>query len=464
MFIDLLKMNNLFKKNLQYLLLGIILIIHSLILTKLIFFPYPELFVYPYLTNNGLIPYSQILDQHFPGLMFLPANFNNLGMTDEVSARFWLIGIVLLTHLFLFFITKFILKDGKKALLVNFLYLLWQPFFEGWVLWIDNFIPLFLLPTFYFILKKKFFTAGLFLGLGITTKQTIIPLAGLIFLYLLFTKDFRALWRYSLGSFIPVGLMLIYIFSKGYFIDFWYWTVVFNLTIYAKFGTQIPTSFGFIVRVFVVYITSLIAYFAEDRRLKLILGLFLLGSLVGTFDRANFVHYQPSLPFAILATVIGIFSLPKKYLTVIGRVSLFILIGVYSVITIWWQTTFYRGHLSDKVFFFDDSTKKTASKIMEYTDEKDKIFVFGGAPHLYQMSKTLPAGEIFVFQFPWFLKVSENRILDGIKKDQPEIIIYQDIDIEGHKITDFAKNIDQYIKQNYQKIDNVDQVEILRKI
>src|SRR3990170_6955059 len=103
-----------FKKIFIYFLLGIILLIHTLILTKLIFFPYPELFIYPYLTNHGLKPYTQILDQHFPGLMFLPVNFDNLGVNDEYIARIWLIAVVVITQLLLFLISKEILKSNKK--------------------------------------------------------------------------------------------------------------------------------------------------------------------------------------------------------------------------------------------------------------------------------------------------------------------------------------------------------------
>ena len=62
------------------------------------------------------------------------------------------------------------------------------------------------------------------------------------------------------------------------------------------------------------------------------------------------------------------------------------------------------------------------------------------------MSQTLPAGDIFVFQFPWFLKIAEDRILEGVKKDKPNIIVSdRTVEIEGQNITDFAKNIDQYI-------------------
>src|SRR5687767_59132 len=116
---------------LTFLLFGLIILAHSFILTKLIFFPYPELFVYPYLTNHGLLPYSQILDQHFPGLLFLPINFDNLGMISADVARLWSIVIVILTHMLIFFVSKEILKSEKKAIMVNLLFLLWQPFLEG---------------------------------------------------------------------------------------------------------------------------------------------------------------------------------------------------------------------------------------------------------------------------------------------------------------------------------------------
>src|SRR3989344_2671756 len=205
----------------------LIIILHIFILGELVFFPYPELFIYPYLTNQGLKPYAQILDQHFPGLMFLPINLDNLWMNDESSARLWLFGIVLITHLLLYFISKNILGK-KRALLVNFLYLIWQPFFEGWVLWIDNFLPLLLLPAFYFTLRKKFFLAGIFLGLGVVMKQSIIPLAGLVFLYVLFEKDFKGLLNFSIGGLIPIIFLFIFILKQGVLVDFWYWTIIFN--------------------------------------------------------------------------------------------------------------------------------------------------------------------------------------------------------------------------------------------
>lgn len=92
------------------------------------------------------------------------------------------------------------------------------------------------------------------------------------------------------------------------------------------------------------------------------------------------------------------------------------------------------------------------------------MFVFGAAPQLYQMTNTLPAGDIFVFQFPWFLQVSEDRILDGIKKDKPKIIIAdKKVEIEKWPITEFASKINGYIDMNYEILEKVDHAFILMR-
>lgn len=447
------------KKTFIYLLLGIILLAHTLILTKLIYFPYPEIFIYPYLTNHGLKPYSQILDQHFPGLLFLPINFGNLGLNTPFDARMWSIAIVLITHVMLFLIAGEIFKSKKKAILVNILFLIWQPFFEGWVLWIDNFLPLLLLPAFYTLCKKKFFVTGLLLGLAIIFKQIVIPLSLLVLIYVYWaSRNIKFSLKFLLGLLIPVSLMIIYLISIGVFGDFWYWAIIFNLTTYAQSGTKAPPSIGFITRTLLVYAAAIFALFdKKNRTLVYILFIFIAGSLLGAFERGDFVHSQPLLPFVIFATTIGLSKLWSK------KVARLVIVG-YLLIAVWWLNIFYKGHLSDSVLSFDSQTKSIATKIRGLTRPGEKIFVFGAAAHLYQMSGTLPAGDIFVFQFPWFLKVAQSRVLEGIIKDKPNIIVAdRTVIIEGAKIIDFASDIDQYISTHYQKIENVGTTEIMQR-
>ncbi|OGE29007.1 hypothetical protein A2867_03535 [Candidatus Daviesbacteria bacterium RIFCSPHIGHO2_01_FULL_40_11] len=450
-------MRKVIRKNLVYLILGAIILVHALILTKLIYFPYPELFIYPYLTNQGLKPYGQILDQHFPGLMFLPINLDNLGMTTPEVARIWSISIVVIVQVMLFITGSFILKSKFKALLVNTLFLVWQPFFEGWVLWIDSFLPLLLLPSFYALCRRWFLATGLLLGAAIVFKQTIIPLAVFAWIYIFWQqKSLKTSLKFLAGVFIPVGLMFSYLISIGVFWDFWYWTVTFNLTTYAEFGRGTGPTLAHFTRVLLVFGLA----FLVIRKIKLpkaqILLIFLIGVLLGLSTRFDFVHFQPSLPFAILATVYVLDGL--------GRLGRFGIISLYGVITVWWLIVFYKGHLGDRVISFDSTTYELAAKVRNYTLPGEKIFVYGGAPHLYQMSATLPAGNIFVFQFPWFLKVAEGRILEGIIRDRPNIIVSDRVvKIEGQTIVEFAKDIDQYINQNYQKIDSVGTTDILRR-
>lgn len=435
--------------------LSLILFSHVFILTKLNFFPYPELFIYPYLTNHGLKPYSQILDQHFPGLMFLPVNFDNLGMTTPGVARIWSIALVVAIQLSLFAIGSKILKSERKALTVNLLYLLWQPFFEGWVLWIDSFLPLFLLLAFYFLYKKNFFLTGIFLGAALVFKQVLILLSLVTLIYVFYeSKNTRKIILYFFGLLLPTTMMVLYFLSIGVIKDFWYWTVIFNLTTFAKYGKQTVPSFAHFLRVAVVFAPAILGLAGKDKRVVKLLLIFLIGALPAALARFDFVHFQPALPFVILATVYGLDRLKFKKLVWIG----------YVLVLIWWLPPFYKGYLGNKVLFFDAEVYELAAKINQLVTPGEKIFIFGAPPHLYQMTKTKPAGDIFVFQFPWFFMIAEDRILEGIKKDKPEIIVSdRTVIIERVKIIDFAAEIDQYIGRSYQKIDSVGTTDILRR-
>lgn len=442
-----------------------IIIIHSFLITKLIFFPYPEFFVYPYLTNQGLKPYSQILDQHFPGLMFLPLNLDNLGMNNEFNARIWLVGIIVLTHIFIYLISVKIFKDKNKALLANIFYMVWQPYLEGWMLWIDNFMPLFLLPAFYFsymaVSKERLYRldlllSGFFLSVAILFKQMAIPLAGLIFIYLIFYKRrFSELIPFFLG-FIPVSLYTgIYLYNLGVLKDFWYWTVTFNLTTFAEHGRK-PAFFTGLVRIAFIYSVVLFSYISDQKKLIIALLIFIIGGLSGDIARFDFVHFQTSLPFlSILFAEVSTKILKFGY----GRVYLLI----FLVVSLFWNAIFYKGHISDSVYFFDSNTKEVIAKIKDYTDPGDEIFLYGVSPHIYQQSQTLPAGKIFVFQFPWFLMESEDRFVQVLTNNPPKLIVSNPgLEIEGWKLKDYAKKIDRIIIEKYEKFEEIGGVEFLK--
>lgn len=460
----MLKINNFIIK----FLLLIIVISHIVILSKTIFFPYPEIFVYPYLTNHGFKPFSETIDQHFPGLFFLPINFNNLGMTTPEIARIWLISAVVITHLLIFFVGKKIFAGSKTALFVNFLYLVWQPFLEGWVLWIDTFLPLFYLPAFYLTYKivdskdhmlnrNHLILLGVFFSVAVIFKQVALPLAGLVGLLLLYYKrDFKII-PYFLIGFLPfVLIVLVYYWQMGILNDFIYWTITYNLTTFAEHGRKYG-DFASLTRVIFIYSPLLLVPFIKERKLAATLFIFIVGSLTATYARFDFVHFQPSLPFILLLTVTAAISLSTY-----KNLSRLVVI-LYVLIAINWLSTFYKGHLGDKVFFYDQETLAIRDKIIEYTDPLEEIYIFGSVSHLYQLSNTLPVGKVFVLQFPWFLMETEGRFMDALKTNPPKLVVRdRTVTIVNQPITVFAKNIDQYIEEHYYVIDKINNTEFMR--
>ncbi len=442
--------------------LFLIIAAQILALSRLVFLPYPELFVYPYLTNHGLLPYRDILDQHFPGLMFFPINFDNLGMRTPEVARVVQILVIVIIQVLIFFIGRKIFKSDLKALIANLLFLVWQPFFEGWVLWIDSLLPIFLLPAFYFSYKawengkrKDLFLGGLFLGIGLVFKQVVAPLALIVLILLYFKrKDVKEIMWLLLGILPFPLLMIIYIISKGIFSDFWYWTIVFNLTTFAKYGRRGPTFFEFF-RVAAVYGFSLLGLMSKKFRSEMLwLVVFALGALFSANARFDFVHFQPSLPFICLMSVVALDFAWRK----LKFMSLFY-IAVASIFLF----TFFRGHIGTKIYFFDKEDALVTQKIEDLTKPGEKIFLYGTPLHYYQITQTLPAGDVFVFQFPWFMMEAQDRVVSGLEKDLPALVVAdRSLTIDGRKLTDFSPKINEFILQNYEIYDKIGSVEFLR--
>ena len=435
-------------------ILVLIIAFHSWLLTKLNLFPYPELFVYPYLAENGLLPYKQIFDQHFPSLLMTPFNFYDLGLRNPESARLFLIGSVVITHLILFLISR--------KLLTNFIYLIVQPLFEGYILWLDTFLAPILLLAFYFSQKivheKKdeyaIFT-GLFLGLALFFKQVMFPLYIAVGIYIFYkTRSLRNTAIYFITGAIPLLLTILWIFSKSLLPDFWYWAVQFNFEVYSKLGRKLPT-FTQLARVVVFFLPAFYVVLARFKKEKdfLLSGIFLVFSLFTAVSRFEFVHLQPALPFVALLTAYFIIS-KLKY-----RVAT---LAIITITTIVWLPVFYKKSVGNRIYFFEPETIKTAQVVNSLTFKTDSIFILGAQPVIYPLSDRLPSGKVFSVNLPWNMKVAEDKILQGLDKDKPKIIVRDpSATIDGKKVTDFTQKIDMFIDSKYIKQGEIGNNEIL---
>jgi hypothetical protein len=446
-----------------YALLAIIVAFHSFILTKLIFFPYPELFVYPFLAENGLLPYSQIFDQHFPSFLMLPVNISDFGLTTPSSARVFLIILVGLSQVLLFLVARRFLKKEKYALLVNICYLVLQPLFEGYIFWIDTFLVPVLLFSAYFLLKffdeKKIIflvLSGLALGGGVFLKQSVLPVFLLVGLSVYLARESIKDLAVFLGiGAIPTVLLLLWVYQKAIFPEFFYWTVRFNFEVYGQMARKFPTP-SQLARLGVYLLPAIFLFVMKFRKdVKILtLSLFLFASILPVFSRFEFVHLQPALPFMVLFLVVFLLTTHTR---IVVPVFLVILLA-----TALWLPGFYRGHLGSSVYFFDPDTVASAKIVKSLTGPSDPIFVFGPQPVIYPLADRLPSGKVFTVTVPWNMYAAGDKILQSIKSDPPKIVLRDSAaEIDGKKVVDFANDLEDYITTNYVKTGQVGGNEIL---
>lgn len=442
-------------------ILCFIVLIHIFTLSKIVFFPYPELFVYPYLVERGLIPYKQIFDQHLPSFLLSPFNFYDLGLRNEATARIYLYLIVISAHFLIFLISRNLFENKKKLFIGNTFYLLTQPLFEGNYLWIDSFLTPILLLAFWFSLKliekneaRWALLTGICLGLSIYFKQTMFLLV--IFLILFFystAKSLKVITILAISSLIPIATSLIWIYMIGVWEKFIYWVFSFNLGVYAKMGGKLPSFLQFI-RIFIFWFISFFWLLSKRKKTFTLLAMFIFFSFLISLPRFEFLHLQPSLAFLVVC-LFGIYDEKRTF----GKVYLGLLL---TVVTIWWSV-FLRKNLLRESTIFTPEILLVSNIIKAETKETDPIFILGPQSIIYPLSYRLPAGRVFTVNVPWNMSVSEGVIYRSVLAEPPKLIVRdQTASIDGQKVVDFSTELNRFIEENYRLYRNIGNYEILK--
>jgi hypothetical protein len=396
---------------------------------------YPELIVYPYLTASGLLPYREILDQHFPGLLFLPVNFHTLGVRDAAGFHVLLM-VVAAAQSVLTYVVARRLAGATVALVAAAAYALWQPVLEGDQLWLDTFLPLFTLPALLLLLDARWLLAGLLLGAGVVFKQTLVPLvafAGLVILHERGLPGWRDVLRFAAGALLPSALMLIHFLRIGVLGDFWFWTVTFNLSAYASDGTLAP-RLGDVVRIALPAALLLAASVLTPARWRSrLLALWACATVAGGLGRFGLIHLQPAVPYLAILIAMLLAELSHRR----ARVALVATLALTAL----WLGEFYLR----RARWLDDpaATARRAALetlIRERTRPSDAILLLGVTSELYAATGTLPPGRVFVFPFPWFLDVAGERVREGYRGSATRLVLLDvDSGIDGRLLRDYAR-------------------------
>ncbi|MDO8487918.1 MAG: hypothetical protein Q7S31_01205 [bacterium] len=407
-----------------------LLMFHAVVLWLLEFVPSPELFINPYLVNHGWLPYAQIIDQHSPGLLFFPVNLASLGLATPTLLKALLIGLVIFQSLWIY-------KISRSKWAVG-LWTAWQLFFAGNNLWFDSFLAVLTLPAYWLWTQKKWLVTGLLLGTAVVIKQSILPLVAFVAVATWWqTRGIKSVLQLSLGVAIPTLLTALYFFKLGVGSDFWYWLVTFSLTIYPVAGKLAPSLREF---AWLAVPLGLFALSAIRGKNKPLIG-WALFSVLGGLSRYDRIHFQPALPFLALSLV----QLPKKWL------QLTLIVSVVWV-SLWYSKTAVWGG----VRYFDPQTMKLVEEIKQRTQPGQKIFLLGTQPHLYVLTQTLPAGNVFAFHIPWILQIVQDRIWTGLVADSPQLVVWDTSSRVGNVgISESAPKLVQYVVDNYQPVATV---------
>lgn len=405
------------------LILAAIIFLHVIILLSIVFWPAQEFRTFPYLTSKGLIPYKQIIDQHFPGLFFFPLNLFTLGLANYSGLRLIQIILIICSQIMIFLIMKQLIKSKKYIFTANLLYTSVHILYEGYVLWIDSFIPPLLLISFYLLIYKgykhinlRYFFSGLILALAVLFKQTVILVFLIVLIHLLFKKKFKHLALYFLiGFLVPVLYLFYFLYKNNIYTDFFYWTISFNRSIYPALAFRDPSVKELIFLLILLIpalISSLTNLFINKMEHFKLITCYLLTSLIFIYGRYDFVHFQPFIPFAVIAAVNTIKDNYYKQMVIN-----FVLFIVFTSLLI---------NRLPKLNDLHKNVEKTHQKSIQELNmlKNDKsIYIHNSYPELYQILNITPPNNFFAYNHPWYMEMIENQLLKSLKNSQPDVII-----------------------------------------
>lgn len=430
-------------------ILSLIIILHIFILLQTVFWPASEFRILPYLTAKGLVPYKDIIDQHFPGIFFFPINLFTIGLANPLGLRLLQIIIIILTHIAIHLTTRKLGGSKTSSIFANILYVFAQTLFEGYVLWIDSFIaPLVLVSYLLLISETKgtgfrlTFLSGIFLSLALLFKQLIVLVFGfVIIVLLLFRVSKKRIFMFAFGFVLPVIFMLIYFSNRHLINDFLYWTITFNSKVYPKYAFRPPLLKEILLILIVVapfIIFTVQEYIKrEKRRNILLLSAYALPLLIFIYGRYDFVHLQPFLPFACIFISVGMFTTKPRFHYALGYLLILIL-----------TCTLHISKLGKYTTFIENTHELSIREINKLNNEGFTIYL-DSHHELYQITGTTPYNYKYVPKLPWYLDKEKKIFSESFSTKRPDVVMVLNN-------TDKSSEIYKFAETHYTKVKSVD--------
>lgn len=389
-------------------------------------------------TDNGLVIFKDIIYHHTPlPLFFLYAMskiFGNGAIMLQVSSL--LLSVVLGIGVYL--VGRQISKNTGIVSLVIFLFT-FPPMFNNFH--IEEIIAtIFTLYAVYFSviffktkLPRFLFFTGICVGLGFMAKQImagVVPAIG-VSLLLNMKNDFniplmrKGIVFFLIGISLAITPILFYFFINNALVDFFYWNVTFNLTVYPSQSAPIALGEGLKMSgwLFMSVIGGIVLLRREKLNasirficILLILGtIFLSPSLLPSFHSYKILLFYP-YPVILWSVLLA----SRRNLVN----TLILLIGFALFFPV--AKTFYLDYVPQNIFHNDyileygDDELKVVAWIKNNTVKNERIMNLGHH-YITTLAERLPKNR-YVYIFPWLVMPYEASTKE-ILSDPPRIVI-----------------------------------------
>lgn len=440
-----------------YLLLAIFLGLHLLILSKLQFTAWPEMLSFPYVIDKGFLIYKDFHHVYQPLLTFILLIYYKFSGFSPVSLKIFTWISVLIIDLLIFAVSKQLFKNKWMSLVPLGLYVVFQPLFEGNMMWFDIAMVIPFLLSVYFVFRwssenKKFsiFLSGLFLAIGFLIKQQAV-LAFLPFLFYLWTKkaSFKEFLTFTAGAFVPLAALLVLLVFTGDLKDYFFWTFQFPLYWLPKFPgykiLPIKKEWLIIVLMLIAPIPGILSGLRNkkmDTNKVLIYGIFLT-SLLSAFPRFSFFHLQPFLTFFVIA--VTFLLLQKNRIFLIFALLALFYVGLY-------RSRLVLPEWSGGIRFYGQDEIQLVQYIDSVTTASDKIYLLGPDSAAYVYAGRIPP-KPWIENYVWHFEIPglQEKVIAGWEADPPRVIFWTP-PAPGNWFdpgTYQPKKISEWLKKNY---------------
>lgn len=426
-------------------------------------------------TDNGLILFKDIIYHHTQLPLFTLFGMSKiLGNTPDMMRFFSFILLVIFGLGILLLGRKISKKVGNISFAIFLL--TFFPLFQNFHIE-EMMASAFCVYATYFYLKFRerlspvwFFLSGIFVALGIMSKQSV---GLIIFAYLLVSMWYifenkkyinKAIRGFS--YFIGGGLLGVLPFFFYYFInnslgDFLYWNIIFNFTIYPQQSTPYAFKDGMIAAGWLLLsvIPSIYLLLTKtiNKESRLPLALLTLCTIfLSTSLLPSFLGYKilPFYPYPLIIWGILLVNLNKKIAKIFAVIGLLLLVPFLKSFYIDYLPTdiFNKGFILD----YGEPELRTVEWLKKNTAYKEKIMNLG---HHYvtTLAERLPQNR-YVYLFPWLVFPFDESTKE-ILKNPPRTVI-----IDWRSFDDFPVlyewKFTNYVKANYKSVAKYDTYEI----